>query len=232
MWLNIAKWATGPVFIALAKYGYDKYSKRDGNKSHTVEKPKSLGKFAIWGRPNAGKTTFIRRLLGKSITSQKEATTARDPYTSIPIVEVSGRKYQINEISDMPGTTDRKQSWLELVQSHQHVFYMINLALASNNADYRAAVRSDLKETVSALQKSEKKVKRLNIIASHIDMTALKDIDPAEITNRLQSDDEFCLLYESIEGVAGYVYAVNLIDETSFNRLLESIIKDCDDICA
>jgi small GTP-binding protein len=229
MWSNIFKLIAAPLAIVVAKYGYEKYSERNKTHSPPSEKPKSLGKFAIWGRPNAGKTTFIRRLLRKSISSQKEVTTARTTYTSIPIVEVSGRKYQIAEIADMPGNTDRQNDWLKLVACHEHVFYMINLALASKDAEYRAAVRSDLKATVSALKNSEKSEKRINIIASHIDKTPLKDVDPAEITNRLQSDDEFCHFYESIEGVSGYVYSVNLIEVTSFNRLLESIIKDCDD---
>jgi GTPase SAR1 family protein len=202
---------------------YKKYTSSE-DKSASVQ-PLSIGRFAIWGQPNSGKTTFISRLMGKPIPAgKKEATTTRTNYSNVPVVHVDDCAYRILEIADMPGTKDRLDDWLELVRSHEHIFYLLNLSRTDSN--YMAAVRRHLSSTVEALRASSKKVKRLNIIASHVDLSAWKDIDAAQVNNVLQSDDEFCKLYESIDGVAGYVYAANLTDEASFKRLIESIIKD------
>jgi GTPase SAR1 family protein len=185
----------------------------------------SIGKFAIWGRPNAGKTTFINRLLGKTTDSQrKEATTAKTVYKDIPFIKIAGADYKINEIVDMPGTQDRRGDWLELVKSHEHVFYLLNLA--RTDSPYMSEVRKDLSETVRALRASGKSIKRINIIASHVDESSWKNINPAEINNILQNDDDFRKLYETIDGVAGYVYAANLTDTENFQRLIESVVKD------
>lgn len=188
---------------------------------------KSLGSFVVWGRPNAGKTTFINQLLDKDVDSKmKEATTSQTKHINLPLTVVDGKSYQISEIIDMPGTKDRLEDWLRLVSSHDHVFYMVNLGRIGES-DYISAVRSDLKETVTALQKSSKTKKRINIISSHVDESKWKDIDPSEVNNVLQEDQQFRLQYESMEGVAGYVYAANLTDKDSFKRMLDSIIRDC-----
>lgn len=184
-----------------------------------------IGKFAIWGRPNAGKTTFINRLMCNAVDAQrKEATTARTVYKTIPFVKIAGIDYKIDEIVDMPGTQDRRGDWLALVKSHEHVFYLLNLA--RTDSAYKAEVRKDLFETVSALRASGKIVKRINIIASHVDESSWKNIKPAEVNNILQNDDNFRKLYETIDDVAGYVYAANLTDAENFQRLIESIVKD------
>ncbi|MYM65702.1 hypothetical protein GTP45_02495 [Pseudoduganella sp. FT55W] len=187
--------------------------------------PTSVGKFAIWGLPNSGKTTFINQLLNREPSGQKEATTAKTVYSSIPKVEIDGRSYRIESITDMPGTRDRLSDWLEMVQSHQHIFYLVNLA-RKNEREYMAGVRHDLSKTVEALANSSTSSKRLNIIASHVDESFLKDISTAEVNNHLQDDEEFRRVFESMEGVKGYVYTANLIDRSSFQRLLESILKD------
>lgn len=192
----------------------------------TPAAPMSLGRFAIWGRPNAGKSTFIGRLIGKPIPAgQKQATTTRTIHRNIPTYEVDGKKVRIDEIVDMPGTKDRLEDWRDLVRSHDHVFYIINLARL-DELGYQADVRFDLRETVEALKKSSKLVKRLHIISSHVDESRWKSLSAAEVNNVLLNDDEFCKLYESKDGVAGYVYAANLTEASSFQRLIESIVKD------
>lgn len=215
--------AVGVAVGAAVAVVYKKYKSSEVGPSSTP--PISIGGFAIWGRPNTGKTTFIRQLMGQPVSSaKKESTTAKTVYRTIPVISIDGRDYQIKEIADMPGTKDRKDDWLKLVRSHEHIFYLLNLARTESG--YMAEVRHDLGATVDALRSSSKPVKRINIIASHVDQSAWKDIDAAQVNNVLQSDDQFCKLYESLDGVAGYVYAADLTDNASFQRLIESVIND------
>lgn len=218
--------AGGVVAVVAAGTAVYKYFNSDSDSTQSKEEPPvSVGRFAIWGRPNVGKTTFINRLLGGVCNpNQKHATTSKITYKDIPVVEVGNRKFRIEEISDLPGTKDRLNNWIELVKTHDHVFYLIDISRV--DSEYMAAVRADLKATVESLKESIRRHKRINIIATHIDKSKFKDEDPANVNNVVQREADFCKIYESIEGVAGYVYSVNLINTESYKRLLESIIRD------
>ena len=189
--------------------------------------PTSLGRFAVWGRANAGKTTFITRLRGLPISDseKKIATTTRTIYRDIPLVVIEGRSFQIEEIVDMPGDKYRRDDWIKLVGTHEHIFYLFNIA-EKDNREYMAEVRTDLLVTAEALKKLPNFEKHLNIIASHVDESEFQETDPAEINNVVQADDGFRRLYESMDEVAGNVYTVNLIDEVNFKELLKSIVSD------
>lgn len=186
--------------------------------------PIAVGRFAIWGREDVGKTTFVKRLLGRPVPAQKEGTSAHRIYKNIPIVAIDGVTYRISEIVDMPGTRDRRAAWQQLVQSHEHIFYLVNIA--NRQGSYLASVKADLKATRDAMESPLKKDKRLHIVATHVDESTFCDTDIAQLNNVLQKDEDFCLLYESIGERAGYVYAVNLTNEASFRRLIESVLID------
>ncbi|RYH69841.1 MAG: hypothetical protein EON54_02095 [Alcaligenaceae bacterium] len=214
---------------ALGAVAYKLYS--DGDDSSTKPPPTSpnppgrrLGSFVIWGRPNSGKTTFISRLRGEQIQlANKKATTSRTTYKDIKLR--LGAELVVDSIVDMPGTDDRLDDWRELVVNGDHVFYLLNLS-RTDDAGYVAAVRTDLKATIEALNKSSKRRKRINIIASHIDQSKWNTVDTAQVNNVLQEDPVIRRMYESMEGVQGYVYSANLIDPTSFKHLLQSIVDD------
>lgn len=215
---------------ALGAAAYKIYSGRDGSSSkpqttgHTPPAQR-LGSFVIWGRPNSGKTTFITQLRGQKIEpAAKQATTSRTTYSNVELP--LSAKFVVDSIVDMPGTDDRLDDWCELVEKGDHVFYLLNLS-RTNDAGYVAAVRTDLKITIEALKKSAKPRKRLNIIASHVDESKWKTVDAAQVNNVLQEDAAIRRMYESMDGVKGYVYSANLTDPASFKRLLQSIVDDC-----
>lgn len=212
------------VAIAAAGAATAAYKRYSSQRTAAASTPAivSLKRFAIWGRPNAGKSTFVSSLMGQPICAEvKVATTTKTVHRNIPLLH---GKFRIEEIADMPGTTDRLEDWLELVRSHEHIFYLINFS----NVDpaYLANVRADLKSTVEAMKEPTTLTKRLHIIASHVDKSVLKDVDPAEMNNVLMEDVGFRRLRETATGVSGYVYAANLTDTDSFKRLLASIIGD------
>lgn len=183
-----------------------------------------LGSFVIWGRPNSGKTTFISQMRGEHIQLvKKEATTSRTTYNDVKLRLAA--ECVVDSIVDMPGTDDRLDDWCELVAKGDHVFYLLNLS-RTDDAGYAAAVRTDLKATIEALNKSSKGRKRINIIASHVDQSKWNTVDAAQVNNVLQEDPVIRRMYESMEGVKGYVYSANLTDPTSFKRLLQSIVDD------
>jgi GTPase Era involved in 16S rRNA processing len=213
--------------FSAAKIAYDYF--KDDDKGKTSDTPPTilLGNFAVWGRPNSGKTTFINQLLEKTVDpATKTATTSQSKYSKIPPKTVDEKIFRISEIIDMPGTKDRLDDWLKLVASQDHVFYIVNLRRIADS-DYQSEMRSDLAATVDALRASSKAKKRIHMIASHVDESQWKDIDPAEVNNKLQENQHFRMQYESMEGVAGYVYAADLTNQDSFMRLQESIIRDC-----
>lgn len=184
----------------------------------------SLGSFVIWGRPNSGKTTFISQMRGDYHRSpEKKTTTSRTQYKNVKL-QLSPTCI-VNSIVDMPGTNDRLENWRELVAENNHVFYLINLS-RSGDAAYLAQVRNDLKETVKAVLASPRSRKRINIIASHVDQSQWKDADASQVNNSLQEDETIRRIYESLEGVKGYIYSANLTDATSFRRLMQSIAND------
>lgn len=216
----------GGAAVLLTSVGaaiYKYYSEDDSPPpSNTV----SLKRFAIWGRPNVGKTTFIARLRHQSvITERKEASTSKQVYTSIPPIELDGKSYLINEIVDMPGTKDRLMDWLDLVYTHEQVFYLVNLKLTKDK-EYQAAVRHDLNKTVEKLLECQKPKKTLHIIFSHIDKSHLSQIKPEEVNNKIHDDEIAQLFLEQTSEVKCYMYAVNLMDEGSFQQLIHSIVRD------
>jgi len=215
--------------VALGAAAYKVYSDSAG--SSTKPPPASpnppirrLGNFVIWGRPDSGKTTFILQLRGEYIKSgEKKATTSRTLYKDVKLQ--LAEEFVLDSIVDMPGTDDRLDDWRELVAKGDHVFYLIDLS-RTDNARYAAAVRRDLKATIDALNKSSKGRKRINIIASHIDKSKWSNVDTAQVNNVLQEDPVIRQMYESMEGVKGYVYSANLTNSTSFKHLLQSIVDD------
>lgn len=220
----------GVAGIAALGAAYKIYSGRNGSSTKpqaTEHSPpvQRLGSFVIWGRPNSGKTTFITQLRGQKIDPVvKQATTSRTTYSNVELP--LSTKCVVDSIVDMPGTDDRLDDWRALVEKGDHVFYMLNLS-RTDDASYVAAVRTDLKTTIEALNKSVKPRKRINIIASHVDESKWKTIDAAQVNNVLQDDAIIRRMYESMDGVKGYVYSANLTDPASFKRLLQSIVDDC-----
>lgn len=211
------------IAVAAGVTAWRKYSAEDSPAAPPA-RPVVLGRITIWGRPNAGKSTFVNRLVRKYDPSvPKEVTTSKTVYRDVPL-SIGSACYTITEIVDMPGTIDRRDDWLESVKTHDHAFYLLNLS--RQDKGYLAQVRNDLEGAVGALRASPKQVKRLHIVASHIDKSAFKDVDAAQINNRLQSDDDFRQLYQSMDGVGGYVYAANLTDDASYRQLIESIVQD------
>src|SRR5690606_8637650 len=141
--------------------------------------------------------------------------------------DLDGGPFKAEKIVDTPGNMDRLEDWLKQVVDSQHLFYLVDLSRVADR-DYAAAVRSDIKATARARRDSSKPVKRINFIASHLDQSKWSGVDAAEVNNLLlQQDDGLRLLYESVDGVAGYVYSANLMDKGSFKRLLQSIVDDC-----
>ena len=187
---------------------------------------KSLGSFVIWGRPNTGKTTFIARLRGVEVNAEKkEATTSKKVYKNVEIGNIEGGLFKVSEIVDMPGSMDRLDDWLDQVVSKKHVFYLIDLSRLKERT-YLTSVKSDVSCTVKKLNESNKNNKRINIIATHVDLSDWKDIDIADVNNLIQEDVDIRYIFESTKGVSGYVYSSNLIDESSFNKLMQSIVDD------
>ena len=210
--------ALGAAAIFITTRAYKHFSSKK-------EPSKSLGSFVLWGRPNAGKTTFISRLRGLEAT-KKEATTSERKYKNVSIDILKPDLFLVDEIIDMPGTKDRLADWLKYATEKDHVFYMIDLSRISNT-DYDSAVRFDISETIKALQKSKKIRKRINIIASHVDQSKWSSTDTANINNQVQEDLFIRRVYESMEDVKGYVYSANLMDTESFKQLIQSIANDC-----
>lgn len=189
----------------------------------------SLKRFAIWGRPDVGKTTFIARLRGRPVDAERKvASTSKYVYQDIPPIPLDGKKYLIDEIVDMPGNKDRLADWLKFVSTHEHVFYLINLA-RTGDADYTAGVRYDLQETMEVLRSCNKADKKLHIIVSHIDESHLKNVNPAEVNNALHQDAIVRQFYEQVCEVRSYLYAANLMDQENFQQLIQSIIRDAND---
>jgi len=207
------------VGAAIYKYCWE-------DESNTTATTVSLKRFAIWGRPGVGKTTFIARLRGQPVdVERKEASTSKQVYKDIPPISLDEKSYLIDEVIDMPGNRDRFADWLELVRSCEHVFYLVNMA-RTGDTDYQAGVRYDLKETMEELRRCQKVDKKLHIIVSHIDESHLKDVNPNEINNELHQDKVVREFYEQVQEVKSYLYAANLVNEENFRQLIQSIVRD------
>lgn len=191
--------------------------------------PSYLGSFVVWGRPNSGKTTFISRLCGQDVgLNSKEATTSKKKYKNIKFKVNDGTLFTINEIVDMPGTMDRLDDWLMQVMDNDHVFYLIDLSRLTDRK-YISQIEWDVRRTIEALGKSNKECKRINIIATHIDESQFRQFPTENANNILQDNDVIRQIYETTSEykVSGYVYSANLMDKDSFQRLMESVINDC-----
>lgn len=141
-----------PLLLHTAAYQYFSKDEEPKKPEH-----KSLGTFVLWGRPNAGKTTFIARLRGESPDLKgKIATTSRTVYSDVQLTAIKGKSLKIDKIVDMPGTDDRLNDWLEMVVTGANIFYMVDLSRV-NSKDYAMLVKKDLLATVDALNKSEKR---------------------------------------------------------------------------
>lgn len=213
--------------VALIGAGVAYLNKSDSSlvSSDDSSQDKSLKSFVIWGRPDSGKTTFITRLLGNEPTDIKEATDSKKIYKNIPLEYLASGPFFIEEIFDMPGNSDRRTDWLEMVVNKEHVFYLINLSRIGDAA-YHAAVKYDIEGTVDALEKSEKQHKRINFIATHLDKSQWKDIDKASVNNEISRDKVIRLFSESRNGVKGCLYSVNLLDKLDFRKLMQDIVND------
>ncbi|TMP20416.1 hypothetical protein CWC02_06100 [Pseudoalteromonas sp. S2721] len=225
-----------PIIIggvaAVTAIGAGLYARANYKKRSTI----SLGTFAIWGRPNSGKTTFVYQLQQKELPKEKRTTSEMTRFKDIKPLIYEDMSFKIEEITDFPGTNDRKTSWKKLVQEKQHIFYLINLSKLEDK-DYIQKVKNDLKLTVEAISNPEiSSIKPVNIICTHLDKSSFKDINPSEVNNKIQDSSDFKIIFEKLEslgeelvnseGIVGHVYSANLIDKQSFRNMLKSISYD------
>lgn len=210
------------VAVAGGIYKYANSKKPAGE----AKEPKSLGSFAVWGQPETGKTTFIARLRGIDPTGEKEQTTSLRRFSRFEVKGLDGGPYEIQELVDMPGSKDRLNDWLDQVASKDQVFYIVNLAKITDDG-YRRKVKFDVEKTVEKLSYSDVKVKRVNIVGTHLDTSEWKSVDAARVNNLILQDPHMREMRELFGVVAGYVYSANLMDKKSANRLLQDIANDC-----
>jgi hypothetical protein len=201
------------------------YFRRKRSYSNAQQQANSLGSFVIWGRPDSGKTTFITRLLGNEPGEKKEATDSKTIHKNIELNYLKSGLSIIKEIVDMPGNTDRRYDWLEMVVEKDHAFYLINLVRMSE-PEYLTQVRKDIDLTVDELERSGREHKRINFIATHLDQSQWKDLDPANVNNVLNEDKSIRQFRESRRGVKGCLYSVNLLEKSAFQKLMQDIVND------
>lgn len=222
-WKIAAIVATAASAIAATFY---KYATSDSASEEKSESEIRLGSFVVWGRPDSGKTTFIRRLQGRDILSEKEATIAKEQIRNTHLSFLDEAKYIIDEITDMPGTEDRLNDWLSGVIEKKHAFYIINLKKLREDDDYAGWVKKHLKDTVKVLEDSNKKDKKIHIIATHVDMSMWSDVRQSDVNNVIRQDSVVRQILESKGNVQGYFYAVNLTDRDYFIKLMRGIVND------
>lgn len=188
-------------------------------------KPKALGAFAIWGQPDSGKTTFIGLLMGRDIYGKKEQTLSKDVKGRILLTGFFDEDFEIQELVDMPGTKDRLNDWLALVERSDHVFYMINLQRISEK-EYLRKVKLDIDKTVKSRSVSNSKIRRkINVVGTHLDQSKWKDLDDSH--NILQQDESLREVMELMGDARGYFYPANLLDKSSSTRLIKCVVNDC-----
>lgn len=186
--------------------------------------PIDLGDFAVWGQPDAGKTTFIARLRGKEVNAEKEQTTSMISYGNFELEGVDGGPYVVRELIDMPGSKDRLGDWLTQVESKKQVFYVISLERLADEL-YRRKVKFDVGKTVEKLK--ECGGKKIKIIGTHLDKSEWKSISTAKVNNVIHEHPYMREVQEQFGIFSGYMYSVNLMDAISSNRLLQDIVNDC-----
>ena len=213
--------ATGLVTAAVTYY-----RKRGSNQSQPAESATiPLGNFAVWGQPDAGKTTFISCLRGNRPSGAKEQTGSIKRHDKFKITSSDGKVYEVPGLCDIPGGSDRLESWLAAVESHKNVFYIVSLAKLDDSA-YLRRVRNEIEHTVNRLN-DKTQGKRIHVIGSHLDSSKWKDFEPARVREMILQDDAIREIREHFGNGAGYFYASNLLDQGSAEQLIEDIINDC-----
>lgn len=212
--------------VGAVAIGAIKYFRSDEIKlvaSTDAYKPtKNIGAIALWGVPNSGKSTFIKRLLGKSPDEQKIQTSFTKKYPNLEF-ESDGITYSIESIYDMPGVETRKSEWLEHVNKARNSIYLINLEKFFDEKDsYSRTVKQHLKELKEALDKN--KPKNLIVVGTHLDKTKFSSSN--EPNNLIQQSIQFELIREIFHSV--WFYSVNLLDDNSCIDLIKSIVGDID----
>lgn len=197
----------------------------------------SLNEFSLWGLPNSGKTTFIKRLLELKVDGEvKEQTTSKNVIEDIPIKEIDGKKYKIERIIDLPGTKDRLDCWIDNALKNKNSYFLINLCSLEdkNSSEYYMRLMSvfeTLKKRVNDKSKELSKGSfKLNVIYTHIDKSE-SGFSDAQVTNELMDRDICRKVYEYFQedGENNFkvkVYAVNLLNGDSSAKLIEDLIKD------
>ena len=162
----------------------------------------SLNEFSLWGLPNSGKTTFIKRLLELKVDGEvKEQTTSKNVIEDIPIKEIDGKKYKIERIIDLPGTKDRLDCWIDNALKNKNSYFLINLCSLEdkNSSEYYMRLMSvfeTLKKRVNDKSKELSKGSfKLNLIYTHIDKSE-SEFNAAQVTNELMDRDICRKVYE------------------------------------
>lgn len=186
---------------------------------------KPLGRFVVWGRPDSGKTTFIFRLLEKEPLQEKVVTDSKERHQKIKLGFLKDGPFMVDEIVDMPGNLDRRADWIERVLEANHAFYLVNLEKL-DDSEYLTQVRLDIKETVLALEQADKKNKKINLIATHLDTSLWRDIEKSRVNNVMNEDMRIRQVREARGGVKGEMYSVNLMDKKDFEKLMQDVVND------
>jgi len=219
--------------VGASGYATYKYFTDDEPKKEPENKVINLGRFAIWGHADVGKTTFIQQLREVPLSNKKSQTTSRRAFEDIPEKIVNGNRYKIEKIVDMPGVFDRFDDWLKIAVEYESISYLVDLSRWDNHEDsdsYVIGVGVDIEKTVSALSVFKDTKRRLNIIFTHLDKSKWADVETARVVNTLHKVSSIRKLYEGMNNsaVAGYIYSVNLINKESFSTLISDIISDSD----
>lgn len=216
----------GVGLTGLATAAVTYYRKRGQNQNQQAgNAPIPLGDFAVWGRPDAGKTTFISCLRGIPPSGEKEQTGSIKRYSKFEITSRDGRVYGVSELCDIPGGRDRLENWLTAVESRKHIFYIVSLAKLDDSA-YLRNIRTEIEHTVKRLN-NETTRKRIHVIGAHLDDSKWKDFEPARVRETILQDDAIREIREHFGEGAGYFYAANLLDRDSATQLIEDILNDC-----
>jgi GTPase involved in cell partitioning and DNA repair len=216
----------GVAVTGLATAAATYYRKRGQNQNQQTENtPIPLGDIAVWGRPDAGKTTFISCLRGIHPSGEKEQTGSIKRYGKFEITSRDGRIYGVPGLCDIPGGPDRLENWLAAVESRKHIFYILSLAKLEDS-EYLRNVRTEIEHTVKRLN-DKAKDKRIHVIGAHLDNSKWKDFEPARVRETILQDDTIREIREHFGKGAGYFYASNLLDRGSAMQLIEDIINDC-----
>lgn len=187
-----------------------------------VTTTKNIGPIALWGVPNSGKSTFVKRLLGEAPDEIKVQTSHIKRHLNLEF-NSAGINYKIEKIYDMPGVDSRKSEWLSHVKDSETSIYLINLKqYFEKGGAYQKVVKQHLKELKTALVENE--AINLIVIGTHLDESAFCGSN--EPDNAIQQTEEFEVVMASLQGLTIWFYSVNLLDDSSCRRLIENIVGD------